>query len=126
MSTAPHSNEPICWAFTAAEVAKLLQISQRHLWLNASGRVPRPLRLGKSTLWNLAELRSWMDAGSPDRATWEGRHDLKFPVAIFEDLQLIGHAWRPHLLAAAVYSFWGSHRQDNPLTASVREAIGKR
>jgi len=50
-------------------------------------------------------------------------HDIKFPVAILEDLDLVSPTWRPHLLAAAVFSFWGSDRQDNPLMLQAREAL---
>jgi hypothetical protein len=49
-------------------------------------------------------------------------HDIKFPVAIFEDLDLISPAWQPRLLAASVYSFWGSDRPDNPVMQRVLEA----
>jgi hypothetical protein len=52
-------------------------------------------------------------------------HDIKFPAAIFEDLALVSPAWQPHLLAAAVYSFWGSDRPDNPAVQQVREAVRK-
>jgi len=58
----------------APEVAKLLGISVRHVWaLLAQGRIPRPVRLGRSVRWNLDELRNWLDAGAPDAATWERR-----------------------------------------------------
>jgi hypothetical protein len=50
-------------------------------------------------------------------------HDIKFPVAILEDLDLVSPAWRPHLLAAATYSFWGSDRPDNLVMQQVREAV---
>jgi hypothetical protein len=50
-------------------------------------------------------------------------HDIKFPVAIFEDLDLVSPGWRPHLLAAAAFSFWGSERPDLPAMQQVREAI---
>ncbi len=50
-------------------------------------------------------------------------HDIKFPVAIFEDLNLINPEWRPHLVAAAVFSFWGSDRPDNLNMEKVREAV---
>src|SRR5262245_15535207 len=53
-------------------------------------------------------------------------HDLKFPVAVFEDLDLISQHWRPHLLAAAVCSCWGSDRPDNPRMEQVREAVRQR
>jgi predicted DNA-binding transcriptional regulator AlpA len=39
--------------------------------LHAAGKVPRPVRLGSRTLWRLAELRAWSEAGCPDRQTWE-------------------------------------------------------
>jgi hypothetical protein len=50
-------------------------------------------------------------------------HDIKFPVAIFEDLDRVSPGWRPHLLAAAVFSFWGSDRPDRPAMQQVREAL---
>jgi hypothetical protein len=50
-------------------------------------------------------------------------HDLKFPVAIFEDLQWVSPMWRPHLLAAAVYSFRESTAPDNPGMEKIKEAI---
>lgn len=50
-------------------------------------------------------------------------HDIKFPVAIFEDLDLISARWRPHLLAAGVFSFWGTDRPDNARMEQLREAV---
>jgi hypothetical protein len=38
---------------------------------DAGGLVPRPLRIGGCTLWNLRELRAWRDAGCPPRDEWE-------------------------------------------------------
>jgi hypothetical protein len=52
-------------------------------------------------------------------------HDVKFPVAIFEDLDLVSPGWRPHLMAAAAYSFWGSERPELPFVQQVRDAVGK-
>ena len=72
MSTTPNLPELSCLALPAAEVAKLLGISERHLWaLNSSGRLPRPVRLGRAVRWNLSELRAWLDAGCPERSRWE-------------------------------------------------------
>ena len=50
-------------------------------------------------------------------------HDIKFPVAIFEDLDLVSPGWQPNVLAAAVFSFWGSDRPDRPAMQQVREAL---
>jgi len=59
-------------ALPAAEVAKLLGISERHLWsLNSSGRLPQPVRLGRAVRWRTDELRAWLAAGAPERSRWE-------------------------------------------------------
>ena len=53
-------------ALSAREVAELLGVSQRHVWkLMASGRIPKPFRLGRAVRWNYALLRRWCDAGCP-------------------------------------------------------------
>jgi hypothetical protein len=52
-------------------------------------------------------------------------HDIKFPVAIFEDLGLVSPGWRSHLTAAAAFSFWGIDRPDLPAMQQVREAVKK-
>ena len=72
MSNETHTIEPDCLAVPAAEVAKLLGISERHLWaLNSSSRLPRPIRFGRAVRWNRSELQAWLDAGAPERSTWE-------------------------------------------------------
>jgi len=40
---------------------------------DAIGLIPRPVRIGRSTLWRLDELRQWVAAGCPRRAEWEAR-----------------------------------------------------
>lgn len=40
---------------------------------DAAGWVPRPVRIGRSTLWRAAELESWVIAGCPRREEWEAR-----------------------------------------------------
>lgn len=40
---------------------------------DAAGWIPRPVRIGRSTLWRLNELRAWAAAGCPRRAEWEAR-----------------------------------------------------
>jgi predicted DNA-binding transcriptional regulator AlpA len=63
-------------ALAANDVAKMLGISERHLWaLNSSGRLPRPLRLGRAVRWPVEELRAWLAAGAPERSRWEALRD---------------------------------------------------
>jgi len=38
---------------------------------DAAGWIPRPVRIGRSTLWRADELREWVAAGCPRRAEWE-------------------------------------------------------
>lgn len=46
--------------------------SIRHIRrLDSSGRLPKPLKLGKKTVWALDELRNWLAAGAPRREIWE-------------------------------------------------------
>lgn len=40
---------------------------------DAAGWIPRPVRIGRSTLWRTDELRDWVAAGCPRRAEWEAR-----------------------------------------------------
>ncbi|UCC30848.1 MAG: helix-turn-helix domain-containing protein [Phycisphaerales bacterium] len=72
MSTQTTSNEPECVALSAGQVARLLAISVRHVWkLHASGRLPVPIRLGRSVRWRRQELLAWLDADCPPRDRWE-------------------------------------------------------
>jgi predicted DNA-binding transcriptional regulator AlpA len=38
---------------------------------DAGGKLPTPVRIGGSVRWRTDEIRRWLDAGAPDRATWE-------------------------------------------------------
>ena len=79
MDSSSHTTAPERLALPAAEVAELLGVSERHVWaLNSSGRLPRPLRFGRSVRWNVRELQAWIDAGAPARSEWEHRKPLEF------------------------------------------------
>lgn len=72
MSNRTHPSAPERLALSAADVGRLLDISQRHVWaLDRSGRLPRPIKLGRCTRWRADELRDWLAAGSPSRERWE-------------------------------------------------------
>jgi len=50
----------------AEEVAAMLGVSERTLWrLLSAGRVPKPVRFGRSTRWRLADIEEWINRGCP-------------------------------------------------------------
>jgi predicted DNA-binding transcriptional regulator AlpA len=60
---------------TAAEAAAIFRKSARS-WRNwdATGQIPRPIRIGRSTFWRAEEIDAWIAAGCPDREVWEDRN----------------------------------------------------
>ena len=59
---------------TAKQAAAMCGKSLRtwRTW-DAAGWIPRPVRIGRSTLWRLGKLRAWVTAGCPRREEWEAR-----------------------------------------------------
>ena len=55
------------------DTAGVLGISRTHLYLlNSTGELgPRPIKLGKCSVWSYPELRDWVTAGCPRREEWE-------------------------------------------------------
>ena len=50
----------------ADEVAAMLGVSERTLWrLLSAGKVPKPVRFGRSTRWREAEVKAWIERGCP-------------------------------------------------------------
>ena len=59
-------------ALTAEEVAELLGISRAHVFrLQSSGKLPKPIRLGRAVRWPRTTLEAWLAAGAPPRDRWE-------------------------------------------------------
>src|SRR5262245_59914080 len=56
-----------------AEVARLLSRSVASLHRDrAAGRFgPKPIKLGASVLFSVAEIEEWIRAGAPDQKTWQ-------------------------------------------------------
>jgi len=51
------------------QAAKLLKVAPRTLWqMYATGKMPRPIRLGRAVRWSLDVLRKWIE----DRCPTEG------------------------------------------------------
>ena len=50
----------------ADEVAAMLGVSERTLWrLLSAGKVPKPVRFGRSTRWREAQVKEWIEQGCP-------------------------------------------------------------
>lgn len=66
--------EPSPLLLSARQAASMCGKSLRtwRTW-DAAGWIPRPVRIGRSTLWRADELREWVAAGCPRRAEWEAR-----------------------------------------------------
>ncbi len=54
---------------------------------------------------------------------FEDPHDIKFPMAAFEDASKVSPQWRPYLLAASVHALHGSQSPDNPILARARASL---
>ena len=55
------SNAPACELLTAADLCSLLKLDARTLRvLRHEGRVPEPIRLGRSLRWRRAEVEAWI------------------------------------------------------------------
>lgn len=50
-------------------------------------------------------------------------HDVKFPIAIFENRSWVSPRWRPHLLAASVHFLHGTQMPDNEVTQRARDLV---
>jgi predicted DNA-binding transcriptional regulator AlpA len=55
------SNAPACELLTAADLCSLLKLDPRTLRvLRHEGRVPEPIKLGRSLRWRRAEIEAWI------------------------------------------------------------------
>ena len=56
----------------AADAAAQCSVSVRtwYAW-DLAGKVPRPIRMGRTPFWPYEELRAWVAAGCPDRVIWQ-------------------------------------------------------
>ncbi len=71
---------PAPLAVDAKQLATMLGLSLRTVRaMDAAGKLPRPVRLGHAVRWPLRIIEDWLQAGAPDRKTWQaiekgGRH----------------------------------------------------
>jgi predicted DNA-binding transcriptional regulator AlpA len=64
--------EPLLFGAKAAAALCGRRLRTWRSW-DSAGRIPRPIRIGRSTLWRVAELHAWVAAGCPRRQEWEAR-----------------------------------------------------
>jgi predicted DNA-binding transcriptional regulator AlpA len=56
-------------------LAQLTERSIRSLLRdNAAGRLPRPVKLGRSVRWRRDEVVRWIEVGCPSRREWEASY----------------------------------------------------
>ena len=60
-------------ALAPADAARLLSVSRATFFkMHSAGKVPLPVYLSpRCPRWLRAELLAWLEAGAPDRQTWE-------------------------------------------------------
>ena len=53
---------------TVGDVAELLSVSIRTVWrLDSAGKLPSPLRIGRSVKWRRHEIIDWLERDCPPR-----------------------------------------------------------
>lgn len=68
-------------AVDAKGLAAMLSLGLRTIRsADAAGKLPPPVRVGGRVLWRVDEIRDWLDAGAPDRATWDALKATKKSV----------------------------------------------
>jgi excisionase family DNA binding protein len=69
---APIAAAPAPLCIDAAELARLLNVSERQVYrLRDAGRLPAPIKFGGCVRWSLREIEAWIAAGAPRRREWE-------------------------------------------------------
>ena len=68
----PHEEQ--LWNIKQVKMATGL--SERTLWrLNDSGKIPAPIRIGRSVKWRKSDILKWIELDCPDRATFEAKKE---------------------------------------------------
>ena len=57
---------------SAKTLGQMLSLSKRQIFrLNSCGKLPAPIRIGGSVRWDESTIVEWLQAGAPDRKTFE-------------------------------------------------------
>lgn len=61
-----------CQLLSARALGQILSLSKRQIFrLNSCGKLPEPLRIGGSVRWAESTIAAWLEAGAPNRKTYE-------------------------------------------------------
>lgn len=56
---------------SVGEVSKIVGVCERTIWrLKDSGRMPAPVKVGRSVRWRRADIESWIACGCPSANRW--------------------------------------------------------
>ena len=60
----------------AEDAAALCSTSTRtwRTW-GTIGKIPRPIHIGRIPFWRYDELKAWVEAGCPNRTTWDAMRE---------------------------------------------------
>jgi predicted DNA-binding transcriptional regulator AlpA len=67
------SPTPLLLRATAAAAMCHTSLRTWRSW-DVAGKIPTPIRIGRSLFWRFEELQAWVAAGCPDRSTWQVLH----------------------------------------------------
>jgi len=71
-----HPNESTKTLVSADTLGTMLSLSKRTIHrLNSSGKIPAPIRIGGSVRWSESTIAAWLQAGAPDRKTFEAMQE---------------------------------------------------
>ena len=72
--SASNAESSLILTYDARQLAKVLSVSLRHIRrMDASGRLPKAVRLGRSKRWLVDTIRTWLLAGCPPRDVGEAK-----------------------------------------------------
>jgi len=72
------TEQPEPLLLSAKALAAALSIGVRTLWrLDAMGKTPRAVKVGRAKRWRRQEILEWIEAGCPERREWDARYVRK-------------------------------------------------
>ncbi|MFC1635844.1 helix-turn-helix transcriptional regulator [Planctomycetota bacterium] len=78
MSEKKCGGNKMCQLLSAKELAGILSTSVRTVWrLRSAGKLPRPVTIGHSIRWVESTIAKWLEAGAPDRKTFEAMMEVE-------------------------------------------------